>query len=355
MNRVKSLNIEMVFYVFCIMILAGILTAICFFILFAMRIFPLPVLAPILYPIIALLVSSVIGTSISAVVTEKVFDPLNQLIKATKVVSTGNFSVRVKEINNESEIADLLRNFNYMTEELGSIEMFRNDFINNFSHEFKTPIVSIRGFAKQLQNDNLSSEIRKEYTDIIISESERLTNMATNVLLLTKFQNQQFITNQTEYELDEQIRNCIILLERQWTEKKIEIHLDLEPVKINNNAEMLSQLWINLIENAIKYSDHNGCIIIECHEKVNEIQFKISDDGDGMDDNTLKHIFDKFYQGDTSHAVRGNGLGLSIVKRIVDLCKGEIAVESKIGQGTSFTVKLPKEPEKQIMRGSFKS
>lgn len=345
MNRVRSLNITMVFLVFWIMISAGLLTGVCFLFLYAMGIFPIHALAPILSPLIALFVSSVIGTSISAVASEKVLKPLNQLIKATKVVSTGDFSIRVEEINSQSEIADLIRNFNHMTEELGSIEMFRNDFINNFSHEFKTPIVSIRGFAKQLQNENLSTEKRKEYTDIIISESERLTNMSANILLLTKFKNQQFITNQIEYELDEQLRNCIILLEKEWSKKNIEIQIDLEPVKIYGNAEMLSHLWINLIENAIKYSNDNGHITIRCHEKVDDIQFKISDDGNGMDDHTLKHIFDKFYQGDKSHALQGNGIGLSIVKRIVELCKGEIAVESKIGQGTTFTVKLPKAQE----------
>ncbi len=345
MNRIKSLNITMVFLVFWIMISAGLLTGVSFLFLDVMGIFPIYALAPILSPLIALFVSSVIGTSISAVASEKVLKPLNQLIKATKVVSTGDFSVRVEEINSHSEIAELLKNFNHMTEELGSIEMFRNDFINNFSHEFKTPIVSIRGFAKQLQKDNLSTEKRKEYTDIIISESERLINMSANVLLLTKFENQQFITNKKEYELDEQIRNCIILLEKQWSKNNIEINLDLEPVRIYSNAEMLSHLWINLIENAIKYSNDNGHVAIRLHETVDDIQFKISNDGNGMDDNTLKHIFDKFYQGDKSHAVRGNGLGLSIVKRIVELCKGEIAVESKIGQSTTFTVKLPKVQE----------
>ncbi|MBU3155843.1 HAMP domain-containing sensor histidine kinase [Clostridium estertheticum] len=342
MNRIKSLKITMVFLVFCIMISAGLLTWLCFLFLYSAGIFAIPALAPIISQLIALFVSIVIGTSISAVASENILKPLNQLIKATKVVSTGDFSVRVQELNSRSEIADLLRNFNHMTEELGSIEMFRNDFINNFSHEFKTPIVSIRGFAKQLKNDNLSAVKRKEYTDIIINESERLTNMSANILVLTKFENQRIITDQTEYELDEQIRNCIILLENQWSTKNIEINLNLETIKIYGNIEMLSHLWINLIENAIKNSKDNGNITIECHETLDDIAFKISNDGNGMDDNTLKHIFDKFYQGDRSHTSPGNGLGLSIVKRIVELSSGEIAVESKINQGTTFTVKLPK-------------
>jgi signal transduction histidine kinase len=342
MKRIKSLKITMVFLVFCIMITAGLLTWVCFLILYSTGIFSFPALAPIISQLIALFVSIVIGTSISAVVSETVLKPLNQLIMATKVVSTGDFSIRVQELNAQSEIADLLRNFNHMTEELGSIEMFRNDFINNFSHEFKTPIVSIRGFAKQLKNDNLSIIKRKEYTDIIISESQRLTNMSANILILTKFENQRIITNQKEYELDEQIRNCIILLETQWSAKNIEINLDLGPAKIYGNAEMLSHLWINLIENAIKNSKDNGNITIECHEAFDYIQFKISNDGNGINENALKHIFDKFYQGDRSHTSPGNGLGLSIVKRIVELSRGEIVVGSKISQGTTFTVKLPK-------------
>ncbi|WP_010252138.1 HAMP domain-containing sensor histidine kinase [Acetivibrio cellulolyticus] len=342
MNRGRTLNIQMVILVFYIMISSGLLTGVCFLFLYAAGILPIPQLTPILYPLVALLVSIIIGTSISAMAGEKMLKPLNQLVKAIKVVATGDFSVRVEEINDHSEMANLIRNFNHMAEELGSIEMFRNSFINDFSHEFKTPIVSIRGFAKQLQNDNLSPEKRKEYTDIIISESERLANMSANVLILNKFENQQFITNKTEYELDEQIRDCIILFEKQWSKKNIEINLDLEPLKIYNNQEMLSHLWINLIENAIKYSNDNGHVAIRCYGTVNGIQFKISDDGNGMDENTLKHIFDKFYQGDNSHAVQGNGLGLSIVKRIVELCKGEIVVDSETQKGTTFTVKLPK-------------
>ncbi|HHV28208.1 sensor histidine kinase [Acetivibrio mesophilus] len=342
MNRGRTLNIQMVFLVFYIMISSGVLTGVFFLFLFAIGILPIPRLAPILYPLVALLVSSIIGTSISAVASERVLKPLNQLIKATKVVATGDFSVRVEEINGHSEVGNLIKNFNHMVEELGSIEMFRNGFINDFSHEFKTPIVSIRGFAKQLQNDNLSPEKRKEYTDIIISESERLANMSANVLLLNKFENQQIITNKTEYELDEQIRDCVILLEKQWSKKNIEINLDLEPIKIYSNQEMLSHLFINLIENAIKYTNDNGHISICCHEAVDGIQFKISDDGNGMDENTKKRIFDKFFQGDKSHAVKGNGLGLSIVKRIVELCKGDIVVESEISKGTTFIVKLPK-------------
>ncbi|NLM27838.1 MAG: HAMP domain-containing histidine kinase [Clostridiaceae bacterium] len=342
MSRVKSLNIAMVFLIFSIMVMSGLLTSVCVYILYKIGIMPAPLLRPILSPVITLILSVVIGTTISTVLVEKFLKPINQLIKATKIVAKGDFNVRVKEIDGDSEIAILLRNFNHMAEELGSIEMFRNDFINNFSHEFRTPIVSIRGFARQLQNKEMSEEKRREYTEIIISESERLANMSTNVLLLTRFENQQYITNQTEYELDEQIRNCIILLEKQWSAKNIEINLNLKRIIIYANQEMLSHLWINLIDNAIKYSKEHGTITITCDKTEDVIIFEISDNGKGMDSYTIKHMFDKFYQGDKSRSMRGNGLGLSIVRRIVDLCMGEISVQSEVGSGTTFTVKLPK-------------
>lgn len=341
MNKYSTLNKMVVLYVLSIMLFAGFMTSLLFFLLYFIGVSQMFLLTPFLSPLVALLISSIIGTSISAMANEKVLRPLNQLIEATKIISTGNFDVRVEEMNNNSEFSNLLRGFNHMTKELGSIEMFRNDFINNFSHEIKTPIVSISGFAKQLRNENLSEEKRKEYADIIISESERLTNMSTNILLLTNFENQQIITNQSEYELDEQIRNCIILLEKKWTKKNLEIGIDLEPVKMYGNAEMLSHLWLNLLDNAIKYSTSNGHISISSNQNSDGIRVVITDDGNGMDDAVLKHIFEKFYQGDKSHKVSGNGLGLSIVKRIAELHDGKITVKSKLGQGTTFTVYLP--------------
>ncbi len=340
-KRVRTINIQMVLFVFSIMLLSGLLTSASFSFLYTLGIFPEWVLSSILTPFITMLASIAIGTALTAVASERVLKPLNQLIRATKAVAKGDFRVRVQEMDSDSEIAILLRNFNHMTQELGSIEMFRNDFINNFSHEFKTPITSIMGFAKQLQNKDLSDEKRKEYTDIIINESERLTNMASNVLLLSKFENQQIITNKTQFELDEQLRNCVILLEKDWSKRNIEMHLDLEPVKISGNSEMLSHLWLNLIENAIKYSADNSSVTVSCHKAGTNVEVTVSDTGEGMDETTLKHIFDKFYQGDKSHSVTGNGLGLSIAKRIVELCNGEITVKSKLSRGTSFTVKLP--------------
>jgi Signal transduction histidine kinase len=337
-----SLKATVVYYVFLVMVFAGLLTSLLFALLFSMGALPFFLLTPILTPFVALIVSSAIGTFVSALASESVLKPLNQLVQATKVVSTGDFGVRVEEIAGDSEMANLLRGFNHMAEELGSIEMFRDDFINDFSHEFKTPIVSIRGFAKQLRNEALSPEKRREYEDIIIGESERLTHLSSDILLLSNYEHQQIVADRSEYELDEQIRNCVILLEGQWSGKDLDMELDLGPARIFGNAEMLSHLWINLIDNAIKFSGENGRVSISCREGPDDIRVAIADEGAGMGEAEQRRIFEKFYKGDRSRAAGGNGLGLSIVKRIVELCEGEIAVESGIGEGSTFTVILPK-------------
>ena len=249
--------------------------------------------------------------------------------------------MRVEEAEGESEVADLLRNFNLMVEELGSIEMLRNDFINDFSHEFRTPIVSIRGFARQLQDEDLPAEKRREYAGIIVRESERLSRMAANILLLARFESQQIVTGSEDYELDEQLRNCVILLEKDWSGRGIDMELDLEPLRIGGNEEMLSHVWINLLDNAIKYSKDGGTVTLACGMVGGEARVSIRDEGPGMDEATARHIFEKFYQGDRSHSGKGNGLGLPIARRIVELCGGRIDVESAEGQGSMFTVSLP--------------
>jgi signal transduction histidine kinase len=294
--------------------------------------------------------SVVLGTVIAYFAGKKFLKPLNNLIRATKIIAKGNFKIRLPATSNFAVLRELLESFNKMAEELGGIEIFRNDFINNFSHEFKTPIVSIKGFAKQLKKDDLPPERRQEYIDIIIKECERLTDMSSKVLLLTKLENQQIITDKKDYSLDEQIRNCILLLEKQWSKKNIEFNVELAPAVFHGNEEMLSHVWLNLLENAIKYSRENGEISVSCREskKANLMgsietvtEVKITDGGIGMDEATLKHIFEKFYQGDAARSDSGNGLGLPLVKRIVELCDGRISVQSEKDKGTSFYIYLP--------------
>ncbi len=298
-------------------------------------------LAPVSLTFIAFITSTIIGTAISLFVSRSFLKPLDDLIKSQKKVANGDFSDRIQIPKGDTIITDLVKGFNSMSEELGSTEIFRNDFINNFSHEFKTPIVSVKGFAKQLQNEELTEAQKQEYIDIIVQESDRLASMSSNILLLTKFENQQMVTDKTSFFLDEQIRKCILLLEKEWSKKNIDLDLNLEEVKYFSNEEMLSHVWLNILSNAIKFTPENGTVKIKCSATSNEVTVKISDNGVGMDDLTQKHIFDKFFQGDSSHTSKGNGLGLSLAKRVVTLCGGKINVKSQKGKGTSFIIYLP--------------
>lgn len=287
------------------------------------------------------MVSVIIGTCISAAVASKIVGPVREVKKAMHRVEKGDFSQRLEVTGFNGEIDELIESYNKMAQELGGIEMFRENFINSFSHEFKTPIVSIQGFAKQLKKENLSEEKKQEYIDIIISESKRLTNLSSNILMLSKLENQQIITDKTSFSLDEQIRNCILLLEKQWTAKDISFDIDMQEIQYTTNAEMLSQVWVNIIGNAIKFSPEGSSIRIKLFKEGDVITAEITDRGIGMDQQTISHIFERFYQGDRAHASEGNGLGLPLVKRIVELCNGNIRVESQYGKGTNFIVTLP--------------
>lgn len=269
--------------------------------------------------------------------------PMNDLAHAMHAVSQGDFSVRVDGEDVPGDMGELVCSFNDMASELGGLELFRKDFINNFSHEFKTPIVSIRGFAKQLERDDLTDEQRREYLDIIVSESDRLANMASNVLLLSKLENQTIVTDKTLYRLDEQLRRCILLLEKQWTEKALEPDIDLDEVEYRGNEEMVSHIWVNLLGNAIKFSPQGAPLSVRLRRDGGWAEVCVRDAGEGMDEATRRRIFEKFYQSDTAHATEGNGLGLALVKRIVDLCGGTIDVDSAPGRGSAFTVRLPLE------------
>lgn len=296
---------------------------------------------PFVFLIVGLVVSVIIGTCISAAVASKIVRPVREVKKAMHRVEKGDFSQRLEVTGFNGEIDELIESYNKMAQELGGIEMFRENFINSFSHEFKTPIVSIQGFAKQLKKENLSEEKKQEYIDIIISESRRLTNLSSNILMLSKLENQQIITDKTSFSLDEQIRNCILLLEKQWTAKDISFDIDMQEIQYTTNAEMLSQVWVNIIGNAIKFSPEGSSIRVKLFKEGDVITAEITDRGIGMDQQTISHIFERFYQGDRAHASEGNGLGLPLVKRIVELCNGNIRVESQYGKGTNFIVTLP--------------
>lgn len=332
---------ELTLVMFSLMLLTSLFTVLVYFLL--QFLFPdLKDFNSIASSASTLIACTIIGTCVAAFIFKWVISPLNEMIEATERISKGDFKVHLQEtFDEESDFGMLQRSFNHMAAELDGIQMFRKDFINNFSHEFKTPIVSIHGFAHQLQVGGLTPEEEREYVRIIAAESDRLAKMATNILLLSKLENQVIVTEQTDFWLDEQLRTCLVLLEKQWSSKELELNLDLDEIKYHFNEDMLAQVWLNLFNNAIKFTPHGGSI--SCSLKADEetVTVSISDTGIGMDENTQKHIFDKFYQGDTSHTGEGNGIGLTVVNRILVLCKGRIQVSSQPDKGSTFTVTLP--------------
>ena len=222
----------------------------------------------------------------------------------------------------------------------------QKDFINNMSHEMKTPISSIKGFAQLLEEADLTEEEKKEYIGIIVEESDRLLNISSNILKLSKLQNKEKLNNKKDVNIGEQIKKVILLLENKRAEKQIEINYDLPDTVINGDEELLHQVWMNLLDNAIKFTGNNGHINIEIKPKEYKALIYIKDDGIGMTDAEKRKAFERFYQVDESHGSEGSGLGLSIVKRIITLSGGEIRIESKKGKGTTFIVELPYEENK---------
>ncbi|MDO5794996.1 MAG: HAMP domain-containing sensor histidine kinase [Turicibacter sp.] len=283
----------------------------------------------------------IIGSIISVIASRKMLVSIRQFIEATTKLASGDFSARLN-MTHPPEYNILSENFNHMAEELAGIEVLRTDFINNFSHEFKTPIVSIKGFAEILKDPTLSQEERDEYLDIVIEESTRLASLATNVLTLSKVEGQAILSHQQHFNLGEQIRQCVLMLDSKLEKKEILLQADIHDDIIFGNKEMLNQVWLNLLDNAIKFTPSQGIIEISTQEKDDQVIVKISDTGCGIDAQALPKIFDKFYQEDRSHATMGNGLGLSIAHEIVTLHKGSIHCASTVFKGTTFTVSLPK-------------
>lgn len=342
MRRSRSLKLQFVWTIFLILVSTSVISGV--ILLGLMKIGLINSLSgyPFLRLAITLLSCVIIGTTISLVVSKRILKPINDLVEGTKEIAKGNFEIHVENDTVNDELSALIDNFNLMAAELKNVDLVHNDFITNFSHEFKTPIVSIRGFAKQLNNPNLSEKDKQESIAVILEETERLSNLSMNILLLSKIENQEKITlKKASYYLDEQLRTCILLLQNLWEEKNIELSLNLAHLRVTADEELLTQLWLNLIKNAIRYSHIGGTITISCYVFGNAVKVNIRDNGIGMTDYTQKHIFDKFYQGDASHHAVGNGLGLTIAARIIQLHGGKIHVKSKQGKGATFITILP--------------
>ncbi|MGQ4245017.1 HAMP domain-containing sensor histidine kinase [Enterococcus casseliflavus] len=291
------------------------------------------------FPIFILAILSVIvGTVVSTIISRIPLKPVNQLINGMRKLAGGDYSTKI-DLGRSPIGKDVSQNFNLMAKELSTTELLRTDFVNNLSHEFKTPIVSISGFAKLLRKKNLS-EKENEYLDIIISESERLADMSTNLLNLAKIENQNILTDTIVLNLSEQIRESILILESKWQSKKIIVNINFSEVFLVANERLLKQVWINLIENSIKFSPEGSEITISINDDTDLVKISILNKGPKIESNDINRIFNKYWKADLSHTTEGTGVGLSIVKKIIELHHGKIEVDSTSDR-TVFDVFLP--------------
>lgn len=270
--------------------------------------------------------------------------PVKKILDTTEKITDGDFSVRIEEkrsFSNHNEFDTIIENLNKMAEELGSIETLRTDFISNVSHELKTPLAAMQNYATLLKTPDLSEEKRQEYATAIMNSTKRLSDLITNILKLNKLENQQIFPEFKEYDLSEQLCECLLNFEAVWEKKNIEIETDMaENILVYSNPELLSLVWNNLLSNAFKFTEGGGKVSVSLTADGDYISVSVKDTGCGMTKNTGNHIFDKFYQGETSHFVQGNGLGLALVKRVVDIVKAQISVQSEVGVGSTFTVTM---------------
>lgn len=300
------------------------------------------ILGPVFGTYVICIFALILTVATTGVILKKILSPISQLSDASKEVAKGNYDVSIEYNGSVVELERAIDNFNKMAKEINSVEMIRNDFIANVSHEFKTPLSSIMGYVTLLQDSDLSSEEKEEYIQKIFFNIDKLNDLTENILRISKLENQNYPITKKCYRLDEQIREAIVILEPKWNKKNIEFDINMAEVMYNGPKALLFQVWMNIISNAIKFSNHGGNISISLKEKQECIRAFISDEGIGMDEDTVNHAFDKFFQGDTSRKMEGNGLGLALCKEIVDNCGGKIYLSSELEQGSTFMVELPR-------------
>lgn len=287
-----------------------------------------------------LVVSLLIGIFVTAFLSRLFFDPIKKLRHAMIKVAEGHFDVKLNTRSNAKEIQQIYAGFNLMTDELRSMEVLQTDFVSNVSHEFKTPLNAIEGYSTLLQDGENLTPQQQEYVEKIIFNTQRLSSLTGSILLLSKLENQQIHTGQSRFSLDEQIRQTIVEMEPAWAGKDIELDVVLDEVVYFGNEMLLRHVWSNLLSNAIKFSPVGGMVQICLTARENEISFQIRDHGPGIPESAMKHIFSKFYQADSSHKQEGNGLGLSLVEKILRIEEGSIQAENCVDGGCRFTVTL---------------
>ncbi|MBE6648341.1 MAG: HAMP domain-containing histidine kinase [Ruminococcaceae bacterium] len=285
--------------------------------------------------------SIAVATVLSMFVSRAMLYPVRDFSDAAKRISKGDFSKKLNENNLIEEIASASKNFNLMMTELEKLEGFRSEFAASVSHEFKTPLGKIKGYAELLREGDLSLEEKENCINQIVSGVDKLNAMSEKMLSLARFENQQIVLNKSKFSLDEQLRQCFLLFETRWSEKEIEPSFELEEFDYFGDSNLLSHIWTNIFDNAIKFTPNGGNINIELKKEKRYAVVTVFNSGEGIKEKDISHIFEKFYQVDRSRNDRGSGLGLSLVKRIVELCGGEISVKSELGRGTEFKVYLP--------------
>ncbi len=280
--------------------------------------------------------------------------PVRRIVQGASKLMQGDFSARIEPyhgIDERSGFDTIIDYFNLMAEELSGVETLRTDFIANVSHELKTPLAVMQNYAALLQSPDLTEERRREYAGVIAEQSRRLADLITNILKLNRLENQQIYPAARRYDLGEQLAGCLLDLESVWERKSIEIKTDIEEdVFVESDGELLSLIWSNLFSNALKFTESHGAVSVTLKAEGEYAVVHVSDTGCGISPEVGKHIFEKFYQGDPSHASQGNGLGLALVKRVADIVGGSITVESEVGKGSTFTVKIRRAADGEIKK-----
>ncbi len=270
--------------------------------------------------------------------------PVKRILDGMEKIMEGDFSARIPYLQGEdsgNEYDDIIKGLNHMAEELSGVETLRTDFIVNVSHELKTPLAVIQNYGTILHNPELSEKEQMEYAKAITEQTRKLSALITNILKLNRLENQQIFPEKQDYNLSEQICECLLGFEQDWEKKNLEIETDIdEDVMVCQDAELLSLVWNNLFSNAVKFCKEEGTVSVSVKKEKDGVLVSVSDEGCGISPEVGAHIFEKFYQGDTSHATQGNGLGLALVKRVIDIVGGEIHVQSVLGKGSTFLVRL---------------
>ena len=282
-----------------------------------------------------------VAALLSMIMSRVVLAPVARLSAASRQIAGGDFDLNLTYDGAIEEYRDTYQSFNTMARELSTIETLRSDFIANVSHEFKTPLTTIEGYAMLLQDQELTAEERADCAQRILDSAGRLSGLVTNMLMLSKLEQQTTAVEKAPFWLDEQIRQVMVGLEPVWGPKELQLELDLPPVKFNGNESLLYHVWSNLLSNAVKFSPKGAPLTVTLQEQGGRVTFSVTDRGPGMSEDVQRHVFDKFYQGDSSRKQEGSGLGLPLAKRVAQLCGGSITVQSKPGAGSTFTVTLP--------------